>query len=104
MNKTDEALAKILTSLADKFGTTVDHLYAIMIKQAFIDGIECILSIIILVPLAVFLCLKMYKDRVAYWKQEDKRQKELREKKRSFISKCFCQHKIHDHTSHRRNG
>lgn len=47
MNKTDEALAKILTTLADKFGTTVDHLYAIMIKQALIDGIECILAIVI---------------------------------------------------------
>lgn len=66
MNKTDEALASILNSLASKFGTTVDHLYAIMIKQALIDGVESLVSILILVPIAIFLCLKIHKDRLAY--------------------------------------
>jgi hypothetical protein len=46
MNKTDEALSKILSTLADKFGTTLDNLYAIMIKKAFITGIECCMGII----------------------------------------------------------
>lgn len=46
MEKTDTALAKILNALADKFGTTVDHLYAVMIRQAYIDGIEACMAII----------------------------------------------------------
>lgn len=40
MENTDKELAKILHSLAEKFGTTVDHLYAILIKQAYIEAIE----------------------------------------------------------------
>lgn len=61
MKNTDEALAKILDSLADKFGTTVNHLYAIMIKQAYIDGIECIAGILITSLIAVILGVWCYR-------------------------------------------
>jgi hypothetical protein len=56
MNKTDETLAGILKELAAKFGTTVDKLYAILIKQAFIVGIECCIVIsIIVIAYSIFL-------------------------------------------------
>lgn len=58
MNKTDEALANILTKLADKLGTTVGHLYAIMIKQAFIDGIESIFIFTVCTIIFISLYIK----------------------------------------------
>lgn len=70
MNKTDEALSKILNSLADKFGTTVDHLYAIMIKQAFIDGIECLIAWAIMTTVAIIMGIKFYKGYTNYVKPE----------------------------------
>lgn len=69
MEKTDLALSKILNELADKFGTTVDHLYAIMIKQAYIDGIESILGAIICI-VAILVALRLFKNHFESAKKE----------------------------------
>lgn len=66
MKNTDEALAKILSSLADKFGTTVDHLYAIMIRQAYIDGVECLLGITLVTILTSTMWVVMHKRHKAF--------------------------------------
>lgn len=64
MDKTDEALAKILTQLSDKFGTTSAHLWEVLLRQAKIDAIENILAIIftfIIALWAVVVVMKQYK-------------------------------------------
>lgn len=66
MEKTDLALSKILNALADKFETTVGHLYAIMIKQAYISGVEACLSIVALIITAtvfIIMLIKSYKSQ-----------------------------------------
>jgi len=70
MEKTDEALSKILTALADKFGTTVNHLYSIMIRQAYIEGFESLLMLLIAIIISIvfYRCLKSdYKKQSKSW-------------------------------------
>lgn len=66
MKKTDEALANILNAIASKFGTTVSHLYAVMIKQAFIDAIENIIVVVILSSILITYSVFYYKKYKAY--------------------------------------
>lgn len=45
-----EELSEILNVLAERFGTTIDHLYGVMIKQAYIYG----MSLIVIYALCIF--------------------------------------------------
>jgi len=75
MKNTDEALAKILNELADKLGVTVNHLFAIMIKQSYITGIECFIGIIPL-SLMLWLFIKIFnkergEDTITYFLEDN---------------------------------
>lgn len=65
MQKTDEALGRILNQLADKFGTTVEHLYAILLKQAFIEGIKDVVAVfitLVILILAIVITKRSHKS------------------------------------------
>lgn len=49
-----EQLTTLLTALAERLGTTVEYLWGVLLKQAYIDGIfniiYCIIPIILIYP------------------------------------------------------
>ena len=53
MPKTDAALAQVLTDLSQKLGVTVEHLWAVLVKQAFISGISDLFIYTLLTVIAV---------------------------------------------------
>lgn len=69
MEKTDEALGGILNQLADKFGTTVEHFYGVLLKQAFIEGVKDIVGIVIS---AALLIASIWATKRAYKKYDNK--------------------------------
>jgi hypothetical protein len=48
-----EELNKQLATLAAKLGVSVEHLWGVLIKQAFIDGLSSLLTVVICAILAV---------------------------------------------------
>lgn len=42
----NEELSKALATLAAKLGTTVEHLWSVLIRQAYIDGITSLVTLI----------------------------------------------------------
>lgn len=70
---------KALEQLAEAFNTTVEHLYPILIKQAYVAGVQSIL--VFLVPLVMMiivykLAMKSKKecnegDKYSYWEWND---------------------------------
>ncbi len=49
----NDKLQNILADLAEKFGTTVDHLWTIMVRQAMISGIMDIINILFILGVTV---------------------------------------------------
>jgi hypothetical protein len=49
----NEELQKKLASLASKLGTTTEHLWGVLIRQAYIDGFNSLLSLLFCLLLAV---------------------------------------------------
>ena len=62
---TDQELL-LLTQLATKLGTTVEFLWAVLLKQAFVSGIKSIIAIVLMwsitIALVVFLVKKKFED------------------------------------------
>jgi len=48
-----ENLSKALAELAQKLGTTSEHLWGVLVRQAFIDGFSSLLSLLFCLLLAV---------------------------------------------------
>jgi hypothetical protein len=48
-----EELNKELASLASKLGTSVEHLWGVMVKQAYIDGISSLVTTLVCLLLGV---------------------------------------------------
>jgi hypothetical protein len=62
---TDQELL-LLTQLATKLGTTVEFLWAVLLKQAFVSGIKSIIAIVLMwsitISLVVFLVKKKFEN------------------------------------------
>lgn len=71
MNKTDEALAKILNQLSDKFGTTSAHLWQVLLRQAYIDGIEALAGVIFTTVIMIGVLVKLKSSYRVYDNQYD---------------------------------
>jgi hypothetical protein len=56
----DNKTEALIRELANKFGTTVEHLWGVMIKQAYISSIVDIIQYIIII-LAVIAFIKLHK-------------------------------------------
>ena len=57
-----ENYAEILQALADKFGTTVEHLWGVLIKQAEISAIVNSVSILLMVSIVIW-CFRLLRDK-----------------------------------------
>ena len=55
-----EKLTELLAQLAAKFGTTVEHLWSIMIRQAYISSILDIIFYILFI-INIIACYKVYR-------------------------------------------
>lgn len=65
----NQTVETILNSLADRFGTTVNHLHSVMLKQAMIDGIETSIALVLVTIAFIVAGIKL---RIAI-KLEDKK-------------------------------
>lgn len=57
----NQDLETILKTLSDHFGTTVNHLYSVMLKQAMIDGIEASAGLLLITVAFIITALKLRK-------------------------------------------
>ena len=65
----NEELGRKLAELAGKLGTTVEHLWSVLIRQAYIDGVSSLLTTLLSVAVgfvAIFLFLHVRRDREKY--------------------------------------
>jgi hypothetical protein len=65
----NEELGKKLAELAARLGTTVEHLWGVLIRQAYIDGVSSLVTMLCALTVgfvAVLLFLHVRKDREKY--------------------------------------
>jgi hypothetical protein len=65
-----EELSKALAALATKLGTNVEHLWGVLIRQAYIDGVSSLITMLCSLAvgfIAVLLFLHVRKDREKYF-------------------------------------
>jgi uncharacterized membrane protein SpoIIM required for sporulation len=64
-----EELGRKLAELAEKLGTTVEHLWGVLIRQAYIDGVSSLVTILLALAFgfgAVLFFFHVRKDRKKY--------------------------------------
>ncbi len=62
-----DEIAKVLDLLAERFGTTVEHLWQVMITQAYISAINNLIGLVIGIVF-IFYVIK----RIPYWIEAEK--------------------------------
>lgn len=57
----DEKYYELLERIATKLGTTAEHLWGVMVKQAPISGITDLISIVVLIAAAFLWCKTVHR-------------------------------------------
>lgn len=64
-------LERILNLLAERFGTTIEHLYAVMIRQAYIEAAYSLIEMVIMVVFIYYFIARLHGKLREMLKSED---------------------------------